>query len=103
MKDYIDSLEEIENMLDYVGELGVYKNGFVSLMKCNDFAKEHFINFNDIFNNLNKYFFKGHHFYSRALVEKHRSYGRSCIILQVLILVEEGYPYLCHDICYRHE
>ena len=69
MKDYIDSLEEIENMLDHVGELGVYKNGFVSLMKCNDFAKEHFINFNDIFNNLNKYFFKGHHFYSREYCE----------------------------------
>lgn len=65
MKGYIDSLKEIKKMLNYVGETGVYKNGFVSLMKCNDYSKEKFINFNDIFNNLDSNFFKGHHFYSK--------------------------------------
>ena len=65
MKGYIDSLKEIKKMLNYVGETGVYKNGFVSLMKCNDYSKEKFINFNDIFNNLDENFFKGHHFYSK--------------------------------------
>jgi molybdenum cofactor biosynthesis enzyme MoaA len=40
MKDYINGLEEIKKMLDHVGELGVYKNGFVSLMKCNSYAEQ---------------------------------------------------------------
>ena len=69
MKDYISNLEEIKRMLDHVGELGVYKNGFVSLMKCNPYAEQQFINFNDIFNNLDGSFFKGHHFYSREYCE----------------------------------
>lgn len=69
MKDYIDSLKEIKKMLDYVGELGVYKNGFVSLMKCNEYAKDNFINFNEIFNHLDSCFFKGHHFYSKTYCE----------------------------------
>jgi len=69
MKDYIDSLKEIKKMLNHVGELGVYKNGFVSLMKCNDYSKEKFINFNDIFSSLDETFFKGHHFYSKEYCE----------------------------------
>ena len=69
MKDYINSLKEIKKMLNYVGETGVYKNGFVSLMKCNDYSKEQFINFNNIFNKLDDNFFKGHHFYSKEYCE----------------------------------
>lgn len=69
MKGYIDNLFEIKKMLDYVGDIGVYKNGFVSLMKCNDYSKEHFINFNDIFNSLDENFFLGHHFYSGEYCE----------------------------------
>ena len=69
MKDYISDLNEIKKMLDYVGELGVYKNGFVSLMKCNSYSKEQFINLNDIFNNLDGSFFKGHHFYKHDYCE----------------------------------
>ena len=69
MKDYISNLQEIKRMLDHVGEIGVYKNGFISLMKFNEYAKEQFINFNDIFNNLDEPFFRGHHFYSRHYCE----------------------------------
>lgn len=69
MKGYINNLFEIKKMLDYVGDIGVYKNGFVSLMKCNDYSKEHFINFNDIFNSLDENFFLGHHFYSGEYCE----------------------------------
>lgn len=69
MKGYIDSLKEIKAMLDYVGRIGVYKNGFVSLMKCNEFASERFINFNDIFNNLDSDFFLSHHFYAKDYCE----------------------------------
>ena len=64
IKGYIDNLNEIKNMLDYVGETGVYKNGFVSLMKCNQYAEEHFININDIFNNLDSNFLITNRFYS---------------------------------------
>lgn len=63
MKNYIDSLQEIKKMLNYVGDIGVYKNGFVSLIKCNKYAKENFINFNNIFNSLDLNFYLGHHFY----------------------------------------
>ena len=69
MKDYISNLQEIKRMLDHVGELGVYKNGFVSLMKCNSYAEQQFINFNDIFSHLDTSFYKGHHFYSKEYCE----------------------------------
>lgn len=69
MKNYIDDLEEIKKMLNYVGNIDVYKNGFVSLMKLNDYSKTHFINFNDIFNHLDGNFFLGHHFYNKKYCE----------------------------------
>ena len=69
MRSYIDTLKEIKKMLNHVGRLGVYKNGFVSLMKCNEFARDRFINFNEIFNNLDNDFFLSHHFYSKQYCE----------------------------------
>ena len=69
MKDYIDDLGEIKKMLNYVGDVKVYKNGFVSLMRCNQFSREHFINFNDIFGHLDESFYLGHHFYSGEYCE----------------------------------
>ena len=69
MKEYINNLKEIKNMLNHVGDMNVYKNGFVSLIKCNDYTKKQFINFNNIFNNLDSSFYKGHHFYQGKLCE----------------------------------
>jgi molybdenum cofactor biosynthesis enzyme MoaA len=69
MRDYISNLEEIKKMLDHVGEMGVYKTGFISLMRCNPYAEEQFINFNDIFNNLDSDFYLGHHFYNKYYCE----------------------------------
>lgn len=69
MKDYIEDLDGIKKMLDYVGDTGIYKTGFVSLMKCNDYSKEHFINFNDIFNNLDSNFLMAHHFFNGEYCE----------------------------------
>lgn len=69
MKDYIEDLEGIKKMLDYVGETGVYKNGFVSLMKCNGFSEDHFINFNDIFNNLDSNFLLANRFFAGEYCE----------------------------------
>ena len=69
MKDYIEDLREIKKMLNYVGDVGIYKNGFVSLMKCNQFSRDHFINFNDIFSSLDESFYLGHHFYNGEYCE----------------------------------
>lgn len=69
MRDYIDSLQQVKKMLNHVGSLGIYKDGFVSLMQINAYCKKHFINFNDIFNNLDKSFFIGHHFYNKCYCE----------------------------------
>lgn len=69
MKSGINSLDEIKKMLTYVGDLEVYKTGFVSLMKCNPYAEREFINFNSIFENLDSSFFPGHHFYSKEYCE----------------------------------
>ena len=69
MKNYIYDLQSIKNMLNYVGDLGVYKNGFISLIKCNRYAINHFINFNNIFNSLDKDFYLGHHFYKSIYCE----------------------------------
>ena len=69
MNDYIEDLRGIKRMLDYVGDVGVYKNGFVSLMKCNQYSKDHFINFNDIFKALDESFYLGHHFYNGEYCE----------------------------------
>ena len=69
MKDYIEDLAGIKRMLNYVGDVGVYKNGFVSLMKCNQFSRDHFINFNDIFSSLDESFYLGHHFYNGEYCE----------------------------------
>lgn len=69
MKDYIEDLRSIKRMLDYVGDVGVYKNGFVSLMKCNQYSRDYFINFNDIFEALDESFYLGHHFYNGEYCE----------------------------------
>lgn len=69
MRDYIDDLTSIKKMLNYVGDVSVYKNGFVSLMKCNQFSRDHFINFNDIFSSLDESFYLGHHFYNGEYCE----------------------------------
>jgi hypothetical protein len=69
MNSYINNLNRIKEMLDFVGELGIYKNGFVSLMKWNEFTNREFINFNEIFNSLDKSFFQAHHFYSNNYCE----------------------------------
>lgn len=69
MKDGIRSLVDIKNMLNYVGDINVYKTGFVSLMKCNQYASEQFINFNHIFENLDDSFFHAHHFFSKDYCE----------------------------------
>lgn len=52
MKNYINNIKEVSNYLETAANLGIFRVGFVSLMKVNDFSKENFINFNDIFRDL---------------------------------------------------
>lgn len=49
MKNNIDNLEEVEKYLEFACKLGIFRVGFVSLMKINDYSKENFVDFNDVF------------------------------------------------------
>lgn len=48
IKDYIDNTEEVINYLEFASQIGVLDVGFVSLMKVNDYCKEHHIDFNSL-------------------------------------------------------
>lgn len=69
MKSGINNLEEIKKNLNFVGDLDVYKNGFVSLMKNNAYSSENYINYNEIFNNLDNNFIIAHRFYNKEYCE----------------------------------
>jgi pyruvate-formate lyase-activating enzyme len=43
IKDYIDTTKKIKDYLEYAAEVGVTDIGFVNLMKCNNFAKDHYV------------------------------------------------------------
>lgn len=49
IKNNIDKIEEVEKYLEFASKLGIFRVGFVSLMKVNDYSKENFIDFNDVF------------------------------------------------------
>ena len=69
IKNKIDSEEKIEKYLDNASEIGVFRVGFVSLMKVNDYCKKNYINFNDLFNDLGKRFLKTKHLYDTNICE----------------------------------
>lgn len=52
MKDYIDNPREVRNYLEHASDLGIFRVGFVSLMKVNDYCRSHFVDFNDIFDSI---------------------------------------------------
>ena len=43
MKNNIDRIEEVEKYLEFASKLGIFRVGFVSLMKINDYSIENFI------------------------------------------------------------
>ena len=47
IKGYIDSLESINKMLDFVLDLGIPRIGFVALMRINEYCKDHFIDIDE--------------------------------------------------------
>ena len=48
IKDYIDDMNSIYEYLEFASKLNIFRVGFVSLMKINDYSKENFIDFNNI-------------------------------------------------------
>jgi molybdenum cofactor biosynthesis enzyme MoaA len=48
IKGYVDSEIEVKKYLDHASQLGIYDVGFVSLMKVNNYCKEHHIDFNSL-------------------------------------------------------
>lgn len=69
MKDYIGNKEEIKKYLEKACELDVFRVGFVSLMKVNDYCTKNFINFNDVFKNFNENNSNLTHFYDKNICE----------------------------------
>lgn len=48
IKDYVDSPQEVERMLQMAVEMLIPRIGFVSLMKVNDYCRERYVDFSDI-------------------------------------------------------
>ncbi len=48
IRGYIDSPSEVERMLDFALSLGLPRLGFVSLMKINDYCRQHYVDFSEI-------------------------------------------------------
>jgi len=48
IKGYIDCAKEAHKILDFTLELGIPRIGFVSLMKVNDYCRNHYVDFEDI-------------------------------------------------------
>lgn len=69
IKGQIDNLEEVSKYLDMAGDLGIFRVGFVSLMPTNQYCKDNYIDFNDIFKNMNSKFLSTNHFYDSDICE----------------------------------
>lgn len=54
IKNYIDSAKEVENYLEMAAKLGIFRVGFVGLMPLNEFSKQNYIEYKEIFKNLSQ-------------------------------------------------
>lgn len=62
IKGYIDSFREVINYLEFASQVGVIDVGFVSLMKVNEYCKEHFVDFENFNIKLSDRLIKNRHF-----------------------------------------
>jgi len=69
MKNSICNIEEVKKYLEKASEIGIYKVGFVSLMKVNKFCEDNFIHFNEVFNDKDKTICTTNHFYGKNICE----------------------------------
>jgi molybdenum cofactor biosynthesis enzyme MoaA len=53
IKGYIDNKEEVVKFLEHISKSNISQVGFISMMKVNDYAKDNFIDYRDIINDLN--------------------------------------------------
>lgn len=69
IKDYIDCKDQVRKYLEKASKIGVFRVGFVSLMPTNQYCKDKYINFNDIFNDLDSDFLRTNHYYDSNICE----------------------------------
>ena len=69
MKSYINNIQEVQKYLEMASELGIFRNGFVSLMPINEESIKEFINFNDIFKDLPDRFIKTDELHDQEICE----------------------------------
>lgn len=48
IRGYIDSAEEAQRMMDFALSLDIHRLGFVALMPVNDYARQHFVDYDEI-------------------------------------------------------
>ncbi len=98
IKGYIDSIKEIKKMCDYVDDLGVKRIGLVSLLKLNDYAKEHYIDYREIFKEKDDDFFVGHQYNNYNLCScsdgLYSSKNKNYIEYYARMVSEETCPYI---------
>lgn len=69
IKGLIENIEQVQKYLELSSEIGVFRAGFVSLMPINEYGKDNYINFNDVFNDLSSRFFSTYHYYDSNICE----------------------------------
>lgn len=84
IKGYIDSNIEVERMLQFAVSLGIPRLGFVSLMKINDYCKEHYVDFDDIgFSSIPHLYFTESRNRGKNCKCSNYLYNHNCKILEV--------------------
>lgn len=48
IRGYVDDTQEVHKMLDFAIDLGLPRIGFVSLMKVNEYCREHYVDFSEL-------------------------------------------------------
>lgn len=56
IKDYIDSKDQVKSYLEIASKLNIFRVGFVGLMSINDYSKEHYIEYKDVFEDFDESF-----------------------------------------------
>ena len=69
IRGLINNLKEVKNYLEYASQVGVFRVGFVSLMPTNQYCKDNYIDFNNVFQDFDSNFLSTHHFYDSNICE----------------------------------
>ncbi len=69
IKDFIDNKSEVKKYLEFASQLQIFRVGFVGLMPINDYSKEHFVEYKEIFNNLSTKCFNARKLYHTTICD----------------------------------